>query len=66
MESKSNHYIAYVNHEDIGWYEYNDEDVTPKQEKQILNFAKKAYYFVYQKQDELKSNVIESNNIAKQ
>jgi hypothetical protein len=65
LHSKSNHYVAYINHKDIGWYEYNDLKVAPKEETQILSVAKKGYYFVYQRQDGPKNDVIESNSIAK-
>ena len=47
LASKSNHYIAYVNHKDVGWYKYNDASVVHKSEKQALEAAKQGYYFVY-------------------
>ena len=36
----NNHYVAYVNHENSGWFEYNDLIVTKKTERQALSLAK--------------------------
>lgn len=49
--TRRNHYTAHILHDNNNWYEYDDENVKPKSQRQALMEAKQGYYFLYQKVD---------------